>query len=156
MFIERGTAARLDDLVRLNKSVQVMHVEHEPSFFRPFDETAIRDYLEKALTDPSVAFLIAVEASLAVGYAMLRVQERPEGPYTLARRHAELEHIAVEPSARGRGVGGALLDEAVSAAKQLGVDELGLSVWQFNEEAQRLFGRHGFAGYMQRMRRHAG
>ena len=54
---------------------------------------------------------------------------------------------------RGRGVGGALVEEAAAAARQLGAHKLALQVWPHNHAARRLYLRHGFEEEG-RLRRH--
>ena len=156
MRIERVSVDRLEDILRLNAIVQDLHAQQEPGFFRATDENAVRDFLRSAFQDGSVTFLLASEGSLPLGYAMVRVQVKPGTAFTFERKYVELEHIAVDPKWTDRGVGGALIDEAVSVAKDLGIPSIELSVWQFNEKAQRLFLSKGFLPHMQRMRRSSG
>lgn len=52
--------------------------------------------------------------------------------------------IAVAPEVRGRGVGGALLDALMDAARSHGFDAVSLSVQRSNPVAVRLYEKHGF------------
>lgn len=54
---------------------------------------------------------------------------------------------------RGQGVGGALVEGAVAAARRLGAHKISLQVWPHNEAAFRLYRRHGFVEEG-RLRRH--
>lgn len=63
------------------------------------------------------------------------------GPETEAGIYA----VWVAPSARGRGVGDALIRSAVNHARQSGYARVVLDVGDFNEAAQALYARHGFA-----------
>ena len=153
MHILRASTEHLDDIVSLNRAVQNLHVEQEPRYFRPFDEAAVTEFIRNALGDPSVTFLLAVAGEKPLGYALLRVQDRAAHVYSLPRRFVELEQIAVGPDSRKQGVGAALIDEAFAVAKSLGFCDLELSVWDFNQDAQRLFQRKGFKPYLHRMRK---
>lgn len=54
----------------------------------------------------------------------------------------------VEPSARNRGIGGLLLTDVLTAARQLkGLEIIELSVVVGNESARRLYDAHGFVTY---------
>jgi len=152
MHILRASVIHLNDIVGLNRVVQNLHAEQEPRYFRPFDEPAVTESIRNALADPSVTFLLAVDGEKPLGYAMLRVQDRAGHPYALPRRFVELEQIAVDPDSRKRGVGTALIDEAFAVAKSLDLCDLELSVWHFNEDAQRLFRLKGFKPRLHRMR----
>ncbi len=50
----------------------------------------------------------------------------------------------VDPRARGKGVGDALLLATIESARAAGYDELFLWVVENNDHAQSLYGRHGF------------
>jgi RimJ/RimL family protein N-acetyltransferase len=61
--------------------------------------------------------------------------------------------MCVDASWRGRGVGTALVAEAIATARNLGAHKVGLQVWPHNEPARRLYRRHGFVEEG-RLRRH--
>jgi GNAT superfamily N-acetyltransferase len=58
---------------------------------------------------------------------------------------AALTALWVDPGFRGRGVGSALVDAVVDWAKVKGFNQVLLWVTEVNENAQRLYERHGFA-----------
>jgi ribosomal protein S18 acetylase RimI-like enzyme len=55
-----------------------------------------------------------------------------------------LNSIAVLPSARGQGVGQALLEEVLNRARRTNFQNVTLQVWEGNDSACRLYERHGF------------
>jgi len=81
---------------------------------------------------------------------VLRVLERAEGEvagYTVLwciGGHGELANIAVREELRGRGLGRALLDDALAQAARRGVSRLYLEVRESNEGARALYAAHGF------------
>ena len=84
------------------------------------------------------------------------IERRLVGTVACAREHGQkLRHRAtitgmyVAPEARGRGVGGALLDEAVARARGgwPGLEQIHLTVVTENAGAGRLYRRRGFAVY---------
>jgi ribosomal protein S18 acetylase RimI-like enzyme len=52
--------------------------------------------------------------------------------------------VSVTPEARGRGVGAALLEDAVARARDAGMASIALDVDAKNSGARRLYERHGF------------
>jgi ribosomal protein S18 acetylase RimI-like enzyme len=56
----------------------------------------------------------------------------------------ELYSMWVDPSARGRGIGDALVREVVAWAREVGADEVLLWVTRTNHVAHALYERHGF------------
>jgi GNAT superfamily N-acetyltransferase len=62
----------------------------------------------------------------------------------LGARVALLEDMVVAPPARGRGVGAALLAQAIAHARAQGCRRITLLTDGVNEAAQRFYARHGF------------
>jgi ribosomal protein S18 acetylase RimI-like enzyme len=78
-----------------------------------------------------------------VGYAMLRFT--PAGPtWDLGPETGEVESLAVLESARGAGVGSALLSACRAALRERGVEYWSVSVVEANAAAVRLYEREGF------------
>jgi ribosomal protein S18 acetylase RimI-like enzyme len=60
-------------------------------------------------------------------------------------RFAVLESIRVDPAARGRGAGSALIRNFFEWAKEKGAAVASVSAFAANTDAQRLYERHGFS-----------
>jgi GNAT superfamily N-acetyltransferase len=57
----------------------------------------------------------------------------------------EIKRMYVEPAVRDRGIGGALLDELITAAREAGYRRVRLDSPDFMEAAHRLYRSRGFA-----------
>jgi ribosomal protein S18 acetylase RimI-like enzyme len=99
----------------------------------------------KAWGRPGDTAVIAIEGGFPVGAAWYRLfsAERP-GYGFVDERTPELA-IAVVPSARGKGVGSALLDALLARAREDGYPSISLSVDRNNAGAIELYQRRGFA-----------
>ncbi|KQT32483.1 ribosomal-protein-alanine acetyltransferase [Sphingomonas sp. Leaf412] len=89
---------------------------------------------------------VGILAMPGVWLTIARVDGRPVG-FALSRAildEAELLLIAVDPAARGRGVGAALLRGTIAAAQDRGVGKMHLEV-RANNRAIALYVGHGFA-----------
>lgn len=91
------------------------------------------------VADPAAAFagatvLLARRAGAALGMVMLSLDEA-EG---------EIKRLWVEPAGRGAGVGSALIAAAASRAAAVGAASLRLSVWDWRDDALRLYAARGF------------
>lgn len=100
------------------------------------------DKTRARLLDPSEAWWVAEDGSAIVGFACA-------GPNTLPHpdarpTHAELRRLYVARAAQGRGVGTALLDEALAWMAAHTDGPLWIGVWSGNLKAQRLYAAHGF------------
>jgi len=101
------------------------------TFSDPWSAAAFRD----ALTQPHVRALAAVdERDVVLGYAL----------GLLAADEAEVLNIAVDPPARGKGVGAALLESMLEELRRAGARSVFLEVRRSNEAAIRLYRRSGF------------
>jgi ribosomal protein S18 acetylase RimI-like enzyme len=87
-----------------------------------------------------VATVIAEERGTPVGFAMVGM--RPG--LHLRRPDAELLAVAVAAGARGRGVGTALVREAITIAERWRARDLCLHTAEANMTAQHVFARAGF------------
>jgi RimJ/RimL family protein N-acetyltransferase len=98
-------------------------------------------YYRKSLAkswEPDEANLLAVHGGRVIGQLGI---SREENPVT---RHVASIGMMVAPDWRGRGVGSALLSEALRWAHEMGVEKVALSVYPDNEPARALYRKFGF------------
>lgn len=77
-----------------------------------------------------------------IGHAWLQVIEKIPNPIEEPERHAYVTNCYVRPEARGRGVGGLLLETALAWCCEAAVDAIFL--WP-SQKSRSLYRRHGFA-----------
>jgi putative acetyltransferase len=97
-----------------------------------------RRYLRALKRHPDAAVYVAEDDGAIVG--RLSVARDPHG----ASRHVADLGLMVAASHRRRGVGQALLEQAVEWAGEAGIRKLELHVFPWNEPAIRLYERFGF------------
>lgn len=97
-----------------------------------------RRYLRTVRRHPDAAVFVAEEDGVAL--ARLSVARDPHP----ASRHVADLGLMVAEQARRRGIGRALLAEAVAWARSSGIRKLELHVFPWNEPAIRLYERFGF------------
>jgi ribosomal-protein-alanine N-acetyltransferase len=114
--------AHLDEVVRIERE----------SFTDPWSEQAFLGMIDS----PLAHFIVGVaEDERVLGYAAA----------TSAWEDGEILNVAVDPPARGRGVGGLLLDSAIAALKDQLVRNVFLEVRESNAAAIALYSSRGFA-----------
>lgn len=98
----------------------------------------------KAWGRPGDTAVIAIDGGFPVGAAWFRLFGKDRPGYGFVDEGTPELAIAVVPSARGKGVGSALLDTLLAKARAAGYDAISLSVDRDNEGAIELYERHGF------------
>jgi len=95
---------------------------------------ALAERLAKLLADGAIAVLLAGD-NPPLGFALLRLR-----PSLWAKAEdAYLEELYVVPDRRGEGTGGALLDAAIEAARQLGANHFELTTGEDDRAAIALY-----------------
>ena len=120
------------------------------AMYQPQDLTAFlataksEEAVARAIVNPQLRTHLAERDDALMGYCQLGLTcGWPE--HTRGRHTIELKQLYTAPGATGGGIGAALMDWALGEARALGADEIQLSVWSGNSDAQRFYRRHGFA-----------
>jgi len=143
-MIRRATPQEAATVAALNAHVQGWHAAHYPEAFFPApDPAALEAHFAARLAEPGVTCLLAGDPAL--GYALCSLQDRPLSVFSPPVRRLMVDHIAVAPEARRRGIGRALLAAARGLSRDLGADEILLDTWEGNREAHAFFAAQGFA-----------
>ena len=98
----------------------------------------------KAWGRPGDTAVIAIEDGFPVGAGWYRLFTRERPGFGFVDEATPELAIAVVPSRRGRGIGGALLTALVDRARAEGHPGLSLCVDRLNEGAITVYRRHGF------------
>jgi GNAT superfamily N-acetyltransferase len=135
MNLRPATSADLPALVDLLCVLFTQEAEFEP------DRAAQARGLVAILDVPAVgAILVAEETDVLLGMVSLLWTVST----ALGARAGLLEDMVVAPAARGRGVGGRLLEAAIAHARAAGCRRLTLLTDADNAGAQRFYRRRGF------------
>lgn len=134
MVAARGVTLRLATMT----DVQAMAAIELAAFSDPWPASSFIEMLP--LRHARMAVAVDAQKTL-VGYCIL-LNAADEG---------EIANIAVKPSARSRGIGALLLDDALAAATQLGLTQLFLEVRTSNAAARALYASRGFVAVGRRI-----
>ncbi len=108
----------------------------------PGNPEAYGDALAEVRSAPGCDVLVAEVEGSVVGMCQLVLFRHLEAA---GGRCAEIESVHVHPSWRGRGIGGVLLEAAVSRASSAGCYRVQLTSNKERSAAHRFYERHGFA-----------
>ncbi|WP_119084333.1 GNAT family N-acetyltransferase [Altererythrobacter sp. B11] len=110
-----------------------------------FAEARSEEVYRAAIADPLTHLRLAfVDGELAAYALMVLGKGLPERPPPQPARPAFLSQLYCGIGATGKGIGAALLEEAIARAREWGADALQLSVFSENFGAQRFYQRYGF------------
>jgi ribosomal protein S18 acetylase RimI-like enzyme len=107
------------------------------------DEPGVSRYAEGWGRQGDFGLIAETQAGEPVGAAWYRLFRATDGSYGFVGEDVPEVTIGVEPSHRGAGVGGALLEGLAGSAREAGFPALSLSVEEDNP-ALRLYERLGF------------
>lgn len=138
-------------LARLSESIGREHVEAVPNRFRLASHEEARAEFARLLSVEGCEGLIAFLAELPVGYAIYKVTDRVDSPFSLPGRYLHLQHFSVEPAYRKQGIGRQLMESVKDVARSNQIEEIQLDVWLFNERAIAFYEAADFIPKTQRM-----
>lgn len=153
LFVRRAVHADLPRIVELFAQVDELHREALPWLFRKLDEPRSREVLESFITAPGCATFVATDAveSPAVGVLVVLLREASKAPIVRPAHVAEIDSLAVEVTARRRGVGRRLVQAALAWARDVQAERTELGVYEFNEQARLFWESMGFTTVFRRM-----
>jgi ribosomal protein S18 acetylase RimI-like enzyme len=150
--------ARTDDVPaasRLAAALVRQHHAFDPDRFmlvEPVEEGYAR-FLRTQVDREGVVFLVAELDGAVAGYLLGGLAGRDW--MLLLDDCGQIHDVFVDASARGRGIGAGLVEEAVSRLVAMGAPRVVLSTAWPNEPARRLFSKLGFRETMVEMTREA-
>ncbi|MCI5074755.1 GNAT family N-acetyltransferase [Oricola sp.] len=113
----------------------------------PEKRETILAYFDPVSFEEALAELPAIHARPGGAILLATEDAQPLGCISykpLESGAAEVKRLFVSPSARGKGVGGALVEAMIGEARADGYRELRLDTADFLTDACRLYHRHGF------------
>lgn len=151
--VRRATPADAGTMSALNAIVQRLHHAAHPDIFAPADPGAAEQDFHAWLADPEwYGFLAEDPEHNPVGYVGAQVIRYPPTRFIRASAWLRLDQMAVLPDVEGQGYGTALVHRVKQLAFELGIEDIQLNVWSFNERAQAFYQREGFEVFRLEMR----
>jgi ribosomal protein S18 acetylase RimI-like enzyme len=143
--IRPAEAADADLISLLNREVQSKHAAALPWLFK--DTNLAREAAEALLRSDRNLVLIASIGGTPAGYIYAEFRAFRESPLTFAYEALHIHHISVAKVFRRRGIGRALMERVIAAARERNVRRLTADYWALNEEAQAFFEGFGLVPY---------
>lgn len=138
-------AAALADLGRRAITAKFVHLYKPEDFAAFLDEAHSDAKVASELANPGMRIAVIEEDGALVAFCKLVLNSTLPAGHSDARRPLELKQLYTDPARIGGGLGARLMDWAFTQATDAGADEVQLSVYSENPEAQRFYHRHDFA-----------
>ncbi len=137
-------ALPLADLARRAISAKFEHL-YKPEDFAAFMEEAHSDAVTaRQIADPGMRIAVIEDDGRLVAFCKLVLDSTLPRDYTHPQKPLELKQLYTDPAHIGGGLGRQLMDWAMGTARDRGADEIQLTVYSDNPDAQRFYHRFGF------------
>jgi ribosomal protein S18 acetylase RimI-like enzyme len=143
-------AARRSDAGAIAELWNLLVAEHaalDPAFaLRPDAGIALEGEVARALDDADTALWVAEREARVVAFCCARIARA--APPVAERSRLEITELAVEPTARRRGDGRALVEVAFAWARERGASRVEVRVAARNDAGQAFWRRLGFNAFV--------
>lgn len=142
----------LEQVNRLRRQVNDLHVAGKPDVFRPGFPPELRDYVFEVFADPNKKIAVAEREGAILGFAVLNHIVRPENPFMFKRDFLDIDEFGVDSACRRQGIAAAMVRFIRDWAKENGYRRLELNMWEFNRGALAFYEAAGlktFRRYME-------
>lgn len=140
-------------VLELLEEIADLHHKGRPDIFSGKSPKYDTPMLLKKFENPQEHIFVSVDEKDCVnGYVMCIVEEKDK-PFFTQRPYRTLyvDDLCVDKSARGQGIGKALMQKATEEARALGCYNLDLNVWACNTDAIRFYEKIGMQKQRQYM-----
>ena len=141
----------LEQVNKLRKQVNDLHVAGKTDVFKPGFSDELRDYIFAIWVDPQKEIVVAEWEGTVCGFAILNHIIRPENPYMYERNFLDIDEFGVDESCRRQGIATAMIRFIRDYAREKGFCRLELNMWEFNRDALAFYEAAGFATYRRYM-----
>ena len=138
MLLRKAQKNDIPSLLELLKQVNLVHHIGRPDLF-DLGTKYTDSELEKLLEDPKRPVFVAEEDGRILGYCFGIHEQILNDNIRTPVKTLYIDDLCVDETVRGRGVGHALYDYALSYAKECGCYNVTLNVWACNESARRFY-----------------
>lgn len=152
LIIRAALEADYESLCELFGQADEFHRNRVPHIIqKPDGLSRDKNYVDNLLADSNTGLFVAEIEQHLVGLICFFIRETPAIPILVPRKYVYIDNLVVDENHRHKGIGHALMEKAQAWARQNRVQTIELNVWQFNDNAIRLYEKLGYATDMLRM-----
>lgn len=140
----------IDELFILFKELMTLHGKEVSNIFKvEIEEGMVRNYISDIISKENYNLYVAENEKIIGVVEVINIME--ENKMHRNRKYALIDKLVVDEGYRGLGIGNKLIEYAEKEIKSMGIDEVELYVWEFNEGALNLYEKKGYKSICRRM-----
>ncbi len=144
----------LDAVYAVFSLADTLHRQAHPEIFKEASDSAdIKDYLLAGIQSEDAAVFVAEAQSGIMGAVIVSTRRTPEYSLLVQRTFVSVENLVVAEAFRQQGVGAALMERIHFWAKERGLNQIQLTVWDFNARALAFYSKLGYEILHHQMRK---
>ncbi|MCL2517772.1 MAG: GNAT family N-acetyltransferase [Oscillospiraceae bacterium] len=150
--IRRAEIKDIFEITKILSQIAELHHQGRPDIFKSGTQKYNKEEFENILNDPNRPVFVAVdENDTVLGYCFCMVVQYAKHAVFNDYSSLYIDDFCVYESYRGQGIGKKIFMEVKEYAKQIGVYNIDLNVWEFNESARKFYENCGFVTQRRRM-----
>ncbi len=150
MKFRKADIKDIDELFILFKELMTLHGKEVSNIFRvEIEENMMRNYISDIISKENYNLYVAEDEKIIGVVEVINLIE--ENKMHRNRKYALIDKLVVDEGYRGLGIGKKLIEYAEKEIKSMGIDEVELYVWEFNEGALNLYEKRGYKSICRRM-----
>jgi|SRR5579875_1118225 ribosomal protein S18 acetylase RimI-like enzyme len=143
-----------EDACALYEQLDRLHSQALPNFFHPVEGPArSRERFAELLANEDAALFVAEQQGDLVGLVFGYVRTTPPVPMVVPRRFVQVDELVVSEYVRHQGAGQLLMERVHQWAREQGVTEIELDVWEFPASALAFYEKLGYQTTRRHMRK---
>lgn len=140
-MLELATLNDREVVNTMAREVHAMHVQWRPDIYEMVEELYPQERFLEAIRSRSL--YVAKIDGISVGYVSLKIRDY-DWPGVVKRKVMVIDEICVEETARGQGIGKAIMEDVHALAKAFRCTDLQLGVYPQNDPAVGFYQKCGF------------
>ena len=150
--IRKAVIKDTDKIIELLEGIALLHHEGRPDLFKTGTKKYDKQQLKTLFKDENRPVFVAVdELDQVVGYCFCIIVNNEAHAVFNEFSTLYIDDFCVDANYRGAGIGKKLMHFVKEFAKEIGVYNIDLNVWEFNESAIRFYESCGFSTQRRRM-----
>ncbi|SRR5712691_1310768 len=145
VVLRAATQEDYDAVSALYAQVARIHAQALPQFFRLVEGPALpQEFFTEILANEDAAVFVAEQQDTMIGMIHCCMRTTPSLLVVVPRRFVYIEDLVVSEHFRSQGVGQILVERVHHWAREKGVTEVELGVWEFNTPARTFYEKLGY------------